>query len=46
MCHLGLGDRMVNLIMSFITSVSYFMLLNGQPVGFIKPKQGLCQGDP
>ena len=46
MHHLGLGDRMVNLIMSFITSVSYFMLLNGQPVGFIKSKQGLRQGDP
>ena len=46
MHHLGLGDRMVNLIMSCITFVSYSMLLNGQPVGFIKLERGLCQGDP
>jgi len=38
MRHLGLGDRMENLIMSCITSISYSMLLNGQPMGFIKPK--------
>ena len=29
MWHLGLGDRLVSLIMSCITSVSYSMLLNG-----------------
>ena len=46
MRHLGLGDRLVKLIMSCISSVSYSMLLNGQPVGFIKPERGLRQGDP
>ena len=46
MRHLGLGDRLVKLIMSCISSVSYTVLLNGQPVGFIKPKRGLRQGDP
>ena len=46
MQHLGLGDRMVNLIMSCISSVSYSMLLNGQPMEFIKPKRGLRQGNP
>ena len=46
MRHLGLRDRMVSLIMSCIISISYYMLLNGQLVGSIKPKQGLHQGDP
>ena len=38
MRHLGLGDRLVKLIMSCISFVSYSVLLNGQPVGFIKPE--------
>lgn len=46
MQHLGLGDRLVSLIMSCITSVSYSMLLNGWPVGHIKPERGLRRGDP
>ena len=46
MWHLGLGDRMVSIIMSCITFVSYSVLLNGQSVGFIKLKWGLHQGDP
>ena len=46
MRHLGLGEQMVRLIMSCISLVSYFVLLNGQPVGNIKPSRGLRQGDP
>ena len=46
MWHLGLGDRMVSLIMSYITSVSYSVLLNGQLIGCIKSERGLRQGDP
>ena len=46
MRHLGLGERMVSLIMSCISTVSYSVLLNGQPVGNIKPSRGLHQGDP
>ena len=46
MRHLGLGDRLVSLIMSYFTSVSYFVLLNEQSVGNIKLERGLHQGDP
>ena len=46
MRHLGLGERMVSLIMSCISSVSYSVLLNGQLVGNIKPSHGLRQGNP
>ena len=46
MRHLGLGERLVRLIMSCISSVSYSALLNGQPVGNIKTSRGLCQGGP
>ena len=45
MRYLGLGERMVSLIMSCIRTVSYSVLLNGQPVGNIKPSRGLRQGD-
>ena len=33
MLHLGLRERIVSLIMSCIRSVSYPVILNGQPVG-------------
>ena len=46
MRHLGFGGRMVTTIMSCIRSISYFVLLNGEPVGNIKPTRGLRQGDP
>lgn len=37
---------MVNLIMACIKSISYSVLLYGQPIGYIKPEHGLRQGDP
>ena len=46
MRHLGLGERSVSLLMSCIRSVSYSVILNGKPVGNIKPNYGLRQGDP
>ena len=46
MNHLGVDERLVKIIMSCLSSVSYSMLLNGQPVGNIKPSRGLRQGDP
>lgn len=40
MQHLGLEERMIRIIMSCLKSVSYSIILNGQPVGIIKPLRG------
>ena len=44
--HLGFPNKLVSLISSCMSTVSYSVLLNGQPVGNIKPTRGLKQGDP
>jgi hypothetical protein len=36
----------INLIMGCVKSVSYSIIVNGQPVGNIKPSRGIRQGDP
>jgi hypothetical protein len=36
----------VKLIMECVCSVSYSILVNGQPIGNIKLSRGICQGDP
>ena len=43
--HLGFLDKLVSLITSCMSTSSYSVLLNGQPVGHIKPSRGLRQGD-
>ena len=45
MRHLGFAESMVKLIMSCVSSVTYVILFNRQPVGNIKPSRGLRQGD-
>ncbi|XP_042984282.1 uncharacterized protein LOC122313374 [Carya illinoinensis] len=43
---LGFGARWANLIMECVSSVSYAVLVNGEPGQVIHPTRGLRQGDP
>lgn len=43
---MGFSRRWIVLISMCIRFVSYSILLNGQPHGFIVPERGLCQGNP
>lgn len=45
MRRLGFYDRWVDLIMECIRTVSYAVIVNGQPVGSIQPSRGIHQGD-
>lgn len=46
MRRMGFTSRWVDLIMECITTVSYSIIVNGQPVGNFLPSRGLRQGDP
>ncbi|CAB4316500.1 unnamed protein product [Prunus armeniaca] len=39
-------NHFIQLIMGYITSISYSLLLQGRPFGHIVPSRGLRQGDP
>ena len=43
---LGFHSRWVELLMVCVNFVSYFVLVNGEAQGYIKPSRGLRQGDP
>ena len=43
---IGFSNRIINLIMTMVGSVSYFVLLNGSSWGNLIIEKGLRQGDP
>ncbi|XP_074299575.1 uncharacterized protein LOC141630705 [Silene latifolia] len=42
----GFPERLIDLIMNCVTTVSYEILLNGSPLNAFLPRCGLRQGDP
>uniref|UniRef100_A0A2N9FH09 Reverse transcriptase domain-containing protein n=1 Tax=Fagus sylvatica TaxID=28930 RepID=A0A2N9FH09_FAGSY len=43
---MGFHTQWISMIMQCISTVSYSILVNGEPHGFLKPSRGLRQGDP
>ena len=43
---MGFCARWVALMMSYVKSVSYSIMVNGEPIGLIHPKKRIRQGDP
>ena len=43
---LGFNERWLTFMMLCVSSVSYSILINGAPHGFIRPTRGIKQGDP
>lgn len=46
MIKMGFSDQWMALVMECITTVTYSLLINGEPFGDIKPSHGIRQGDP
>jgi len=46
MWKLGFDARWIRLVMVCVRSVSYSVVVNGKPMGNIKPARGIRQGDP
>ena len=43
---MGFNERWITLMMLFVSTVFYSILINGAPNGFIRPTRGIRQGDP
>ena len=46
MRRVGFTERWIKLLMLCVKTVSYSILVNGEPKGMIKPTRGIRQGDP
>ena len=46
MRRLGFTKKWIKLMMLCVRTVSYSILVNGEPTGLIKPSKGIRQGDP
>lgn len=42
---MGFHETWVALMMEYITTISYSLLINGEPIGTIRPTKGIRQGD-
>jgi hypothetical protein len=43
---IGFSDQWIHLVMKCVRTVTYSVLINGQPHGNIHPSRGIRQGDP
>ena len=46
MRHMGFDVKWITWIMKCVSSVTFFVLVNGSPYGYISPTRGIRQGDP
>jgi len=46
MRRMGFNEKWIALIMTCVKTMSYLVLVNGEPKGLIQPSRGIRQGDP